>query len=252
MKQKLAITDLTRMQAGRVCFAGYSEDKKCIRPVLPPPGIKESSLYKDGYPIIYPFAIIELDLLEADSQPPHTEDFIYNKNSPVLIRMVKDREKLLQWSLFNGIQTIFEQEVFDDFGFYVKDCQGTRSLGTIQPRGIHEVSYWEGEDGARGYRLKFYDHEGGYFNLKIVDLTWNYYCQSIRDQETEPKEIAHKMTTLLKGNKIYLRIGLSRGWAKFPDRCYLQITGIYTFPDYLEGRNFSHFANKINPEHASG
>jgi hypothetical protein len=24
----------------------------------------------------------------------------------------------------------------------------------------------------------------------------------------------------------------------------LQITGIYTFPDYLEGKNFSHFSRK--------
>lgn len=28
---------------------------------------------------------------------------------------------------------------------------------------------------------------------------------------------------------IYLRIGLARGWVKHPDRCYLQITGVYGF-----------------------
>jgi hypothetical protein len=38
-----------------------------------------------------------------------------------------------------------------------------------------------------------------------------------------------------------LRIGLARLWEKFPDRCYLQITGIYTFPDYLRGRTFTDF-----------
>ena len=35
---------------------------------------------------------------------------------------------------------------------------------------------------------------------------------------------------------------LARGWQKFPERCYLQITGVYTFPDYLEGKIFTDFA----------
>ena len=38
------------------------------------------------------------------------------------------------------------------------------------------------------------------------------------------------------------RIGLSRGWAKFPDRCFLQVNGVYTFPDYLQGKTFAEFA----------
>jgi hypothetical protein len=44
---------------------------------------------------------------------------------------------------------------------------------------------------------------------------------------------------------VYLRIGLARHW--HPDheqpknRCYLQITGVYTFPDYLGGRCFADF-----------
>jgi hypothetical protein len=40
---------------------------------------------------------------------------------------------------------------------------------------------------------------------------------------------------------LYLRIGLARGWDEQPDRCYLQITGIYTFPDYLAGKTFDDF-----------
>jgi hypothetical protein len=35
-------------------------------------------------------------------------------------------------------------------------------------------------------------------------------------------------------------------WQKFPERCYLQITGIYTFPDYLKGRTFIDFRTKDN------
>jgi hypothetical protein len=41
---------------------------------------------------------------------------------------------------------------------------------------------------------------------------------------------------------MFLRIGLARHWEKHPERCHLQITGIYTFPDYLNGRTFTDFA----------
>ena len=57
----------------------------------------------------------------------------------------------------------------------------------------------------------------------------------------EPTEIADQMTQLLQSRKVYLRVGLSRGWKKFPDRCYLQINAIYTSPDYLEGKTFFDF-----------
>jgi hypothetical protein len=45
MMAKMVITDLTRMYGGRVCIAGYDSQRRAIRPVLPPPGIPESSLY---------------------------------------------------------------------------------------------------------------------------------------------------------------------------------------------------------------
>jgi hypothetical protein len=40
--------------------------------------------------------------------------------------------------------------------------------------------------------------------------------------------------------------GFTGNWRKFPDRCYLQITGIYTFPDYLKGSTFVDFKPKDN------
>ncbi len=56
MKMPLAITDLTRMQRGCVCIAGYDKDGHCHRPTLPRPGIKEASLYAKGQPIVFPLS----------------------------------------------------------------------------------------------------------------------------------------------------------------------------------------------------
>ena len=239
MKTKIVITDLTRMYQGRVCIAGYNHNRNCIRPVLPPPGIPEDSLFQNNHPIVYPFALVELDLLEPDSQPPHTEDFFFDPNSLHFIRQVHNREEVLHWSLFNTVEEIFAQPIHNDFSFYVMECQGERSLGTLKPETIIEAVYEAGVEKTWDYRLKFADQAGNIYRLKITDLTWQYHCTHLRSAEHTPIVIASELTKMLQSSdQVYLRIGLARGWKKFPERCYLQITGIYTFPDYLQVKTF--------------
>jgi hypothetical protein len=81
MKASLVITDVTRMQEGRVCIAGYTRQGKCVRPVMPPPGIHERTLYSQGRVMVFPFAVVEYDLLQQVPQPPHTEDCRYDPTS---------------------------------------------------------------------------------------------------------------------------------------------------------------------------
>jgi len=242
MISKLVITDLTRMQGGRVCIAGYdTEDHRCIRPTLPPPGIPENILYKSNKVVVHPFAEIELELLKPDSQPPHTEDYRFNPYSIHYLNTIRDRQAVLEWSLFDSVTSLFEQPIYTDVGYSVMDCQGPRSLGTIRPQTIISVIYEPSYEGAWDYRLHFVDESGEAYRLKITDLTWQYYCQSLRGPTAEPKIIADELTNRLRNSKVYLRIGLARGWKKFPDRCFLQITGVYNFPDYLDGRIFADF-----------
>jgi hypothetical protein len=239
----LVITDLTRMHRGMVCIAGYDKDLHCIRPILPPPGISEHQLLgPNGKPIIFPFAVIRLDLLDPHPEPPHTEDVYFFSSSPQFVRLAKDPQDLLERILFPDVSAIFEQPIQSDFGFYVREGQGPRSLGAIRPDAIAKVGYEpEPGGGAWDYRLAFTDARGDAYRLKITDLTWQYYCQSLRSEQRDPAKIALELTHLLQTRDVYLRIGLARGWNEFPDRCYLQITGIYTFPDYLEGKTFASF-----------
>jgi hypothetical protein len=234
------------MYRGMVCIAGYDKDHCCIRPVLPVAGIPETSLIQDGQPVIFPFALVEFDLFEKAPDPPHTEDSLFEGGSPFFVRRVEERRKILHWSLFENIADIFEQPVHHDFGFYVMDGEGPRSVGTIRPRGIAKVIYEPGPEGVWDYRLLFYDQARDFYRLKITDLTWHYYCDSLRGPDCDPAKISANLTGLLKTTDVYLRIGLSRGWKKFPDRCYLQINGIYTFPDYLKGKTFADVAPQYN------
>ena len=244
MKTRLIITDLTRMYHQNVCIAGYTKGRECIRPVSTGGGIPEAALYLDHKAILYPFAEIELELQNPKGQSPHTEDWTFNPWSLRFISEVVQREEILKWSLYDSVQAIFEQEIHTDPGFYVLDCQGPRSLGTLLPSRGLDVRYEPGIEGNWDYRLTFTDQTGTTYRLKIVDLTWQYYCDSLRNEDTTPKEIAGQISKDLENRKVYLRIGLARGWKKFPERCYLQITGIYTFPDCLCGKNFSYFSGK--------
>jgi hypothetical protein len=48
---------------------------------------------------------------------------------------------------------------------------------------------------------------------------------------------------LLNAERTYLRIGLARPrqLERYPEACWTQVTGVYTFPDYLEGKTFADF-----------
>jgi hypothetical protein len=242
MKRRLTITDLTRMYGGYVCVAGQAEEGEWVR--LHTPRVTEFDLSDGRQALVYPSAIVECDLLRHAPKPPHTEDYAYDVQSlrPVGRQPEAAWRALLEGSLFDSVAGIFEQPIHDDHGRYLADGAGPRSLGTIQPAAIHEMRYAADANKTWDYRLGFYDASDTYYRLKITDFTWHLYCDSLRGPDCQPPEIAQRLTqqlkTLRKRDGVFLRIGLSRGWKEHPDRCYLQINGIYMFPDYLEGRTF--------------
>jgi hypothetical protein len=243
MTTQLVITDLTRMNEGRVCVAGYDRNLNCIRPVLPPPGIHESSLYCDGRAAIFPFAVVEYDLLHPTPKPPHTEDYLYN---PATVRNICEldearKRKILDRTSFASVLDIFGVPICSDHGHYIRDGEGARSLGTIRPSQIDRVWYGQSDEGKWRYRLRFVDNSGAQYWLTVTDLTWRYYCDWQRDHSKNAETVSRDLTATLRASDVYLRIGLARGWVEYPDRCHLQITGVYTFPDYLGGHKFCDF-----------
>ena len=243
MKKSLVITDVTRMQEGRVCVAGYDDGGKCIRPVLPPPGIHESTLYTHGHLIVFPFAVVEYDLTQPTPQPPHTEDYRYDPASVRFIERLdmQRRRQALEKSLFGSVSAIFEEPIHHDVGHYVMDGRGPRSLGTIRPQRIIKAAYEQAPDGKWKYRLGFVDGDELTYLLTATDLAWRYFNDYERRKGRSLEEISAALTSSLKSRDVFLRIGLARGWDMYPDRCFLQITGIYSFPDYLDGRTFADF-----------
>lgn len=243
MKKTLLVTDLTRMQPPWVCVGGYWPDLTAVRPKLGR-GLTEDFLFQSGRPIIRPFAQVELDFLQSVPDPPHTEDWFIRRDYKVLVHPPLSEEQamaFLERILDPDVASIFGAEVHTRPGWYVKAGEGTRSLGTIRPKNIASVRYTPKGSGKWDYRIAFEDPSGRGYDLAVTDLGFRHYCEARRLGGEKPEAIAADLRQRWRRGTVFLRIGLARGWEKFPDWCYLQITGVHTFPDYLEGRCFADF-----------
>ena len=246
MKKALTITDVTRMRQGRVCIAGYDADLRCVRPVLPYPGIDESTLCARGSPAVFPFAQVEFDLREMVCAPPHIEDCRYRSGSPRFIRRLDggEAQALLDRTSFKSVHDIFGAPLRHDIGLSIMEGEGDRSLGTIRPKKLLDVVYEAAREGRWRYRLRFLDGADAVCWLTVTDLTWRYYCDHRRlvDHCTTAEVRSELLAALTGADSLYLRLGLTRGWERHPDRHFVQITGVYPFPDYAGGRTHAELA----------
>lgn len=172
MKTVLVITDVTRMKEGRVCIAGYDATGRCVRPVLPPPGVQERSLHTKDRVVVCPSARVEYDLVEPLPRPPHTEDHRYDPTSVRFVGRLNRRQwnRALSRTLFKSVEAIFEQPIITDTGYSVMDGRGVRSLGTIRPRQVAKVVHEQDSAGEWKYRLGFVDGGGSRYWLTVTDL----------------------------------------------------------------------------------
>jgi hypothetical protein len=249
MLQEVMITDLTRMQGDKVCIACLNRQWETIRPNLPPPGILERDLYKQGRAIIRPGAVVKMDL-EADSsrQPPHVEDHHWHKpKTAEFVRLVPEQvwKNALVRLLKPSIKAIFETEIYD--GRALKPGTGVRSLGTVRPQ--NEISFrYRASPYRKKYdcKLSFMDSTGEVFHdLPVTDLTLRCYADYLRvNEQMDETQVETQINEALRQREIYLRIGVGRPFQKTPTDeswCYLQVNGVYTFPDFLGGKCFADF-----------
>ena len=245
MRRVITITDLTRMQHGRVCIAGYLDDRTCVRPVFRFGGLMESWLFRNGEVVTRPFARVEFDFgNRPPPQRPHTEDWIIDeeyRESRGVMRF-EEREQFLEEIADASVDSIFDAAIHRDAGCFINEGDGNRSLGTVRVRAIDEVVYRPRNDGGWDYRVEFLDGSGQTYRLAVTDLAFRYKLDDMRDsEEIPPHRAALQLLSALRISRTYLRIGLARGWELHPDRCYLQITGVHSFPDYLERLCFADF-----------
>lgn len=254
MWQEIIITDVTRMSGDRVCIAGVDKKGNCIRPLLAYPDmICEDHLYINDMVIIRPRAVVNM-FLEPDPKPvpPHTEDHLWiNPNQIEYLRQPDDAiwKIVLKRIASKSVAEIFEADLHKNKK--VTPGEGVRSLGTIQAASIETFGYYELEfdeaEGKKGkYTLSFIDAAGEkFYQIPVTDLSLRYYLEYLHTQgRMRPRQIRELMEQKLAKAEIWLRLGLTRPYQKSDGDqkwCYIQVTGLYTFPDYLEGHCFADF-----------
>jgi hypothetical protein len=255
MLQELLITDLTRMRDGKVCIAGLNSNLEAIRPELPSPGIMDSTLYQGDRLIIYPRAVVRFDLKPLDPKKlpslPHVEDRPWMRAESVEFLRETTVEK---WR--NVLERISFRKVFDAFGAPIipknklQPGTGERSLACIAQAGAFKLTCVEDKyhQGKFDYRLMFKDDGGDgawYAHLPVTDLAlraYVEYCHLKKGQSLE--DISRSLTRIMYQRETFIRLGLTRPFQKSryeEEFCYLQVNGVHTFPDYLEGRTFADF-----------
>ena len=242
MRELLAITDVTLMSGDTVCIAGVTENLECIRPVIDG-GVGVWNLYKSGKPVIYPGAKVWMNLSTTDIVPPHIEDRTLELSSVEHKDDFEPRhwEELLFMTSHQSVQEIFDGKLNKR---RVAPNTDTRSLGTIKNATIHDLRA-ESNHKRVALRLDFEDESGEvYTRFPVNDLAVRGLFDQLSGQGLNRQAASRNMLERIQdADRVYLRLGLTRpvvigGYEK---ACWVQVTGVYTFPDYLGGKTWADF-----------
>lgn len=249
MQERLIITDIAAVDAG-VTIAGYaSATGRAIRPVPPDGGgIPWGFLLDaDGVPI-EPFTEVDIDLGQPRPHPPHAEDYEIDGtgNVQVVRRLAPDEQReLLMQTLAGPVSGLFGVDLVRRR--FARPDSGQSSLGTVRVREIGFINLDADKQLRRDrYDLEFRDESETRYSLRATDLAFREYCRRVRGRFTDRRDLAAMRVRerLNQTDEIYLRVGLSRPFPRGAGpaaRCYLVITGIYTFPSYLDSRWADYF-----------
>lgn len=237
METTLLITEVTTMRDGRVCIAGIDRNYTALRPVLHH-HIYKRHLYLSNGHAIYPRAVLSLDLTPVeDVDRPHLEDCLWNLDEPTTFLRETSPESwknVLAHTAYTQVEELFGTEI--QRGENIPAGSGLRSLGTLIPERITNLWHKSHDQRQYQYRLVFFDGTGQQFDIPINDLTLQAYIQRLRHNSFKMDYIETLLVDRFNRGDVYLRLGLTRPWNGW---CWLQVTGIYTFPDYLAGKNFA-------------
>ena len=250
MEQEIIVTDVTRMGEGQVCVAGVTHHNVTVRLIVGYPGIQIENLLLDDHCIIQPRAVLKVDIEpKADCHPPHTEDHKWMRPGRTQWLRLADEttwKGVLKRTASPCVAEIFGAELQKNRK--IEPDSGERSLATIKAFRI--MRFYCGPDARKeeefACRLDFSDGDNtAFFKIPITDLAVNAYVGNLLKQKGLDFEgVAEKLTAALRRKEVFLRLGLTRPYimkSGGESWCYLQVNGIYTFPDYLEGKCFADF-----------
>jgi len=224
VRREIIVTDLTRFSDDRVCLAGVDPvDMKLIRPM---PYINQVECQQ--------FNILPGTKIAADFRPsptieaPHTEDHQW-QNKNILARATSDE-------FYNLLQATLSSSISQGFGVDVRDKvipeahTPSSSIITINA----SLQLHPGYNGdLKKIRASVTDSTGLTLSyLSITDLGFYRFAQKLQSLQ----ELNNLDRFIKSQSQIFVRLGLGRLWKSEDGRkgFWIQINGIYTFPEFSE------------------
>jgi hypothetical protein len=235
------------MQGDRVCIAGLDYNGKCIRRVIKRFGedITRSHLYIGDKLVIRPRAKVRFDFYPVRTAPPHIEDLGFD---PATIKHEgfcddNEWESILHASLSPSVADIYDGLLQKPH--WVEPGARTRSLGTVTDVQILGI-FIEQRGSKREHRISFMDSSGCRYDRVIInDLMFRTFADSAINRLNSTVRAAREVENMMiEVERLYLRLGLARPWLNENSgkkECWMQVTGIHTFPEYLGGESCKDF-----------
>ena len=185
-----------------------------------------------------------MDFSPTHITPPHIEDRTFDPRTIEYKDAFEDRywETLLRKTSSESVQSIFDGNMKER---RVAPGTQTRSLGTIGGVTILGLNVDTRYDRRTVLRIDFEDASGEvHTRFPVNDLAFRrMFSRLMENRQTKSRAADSLMSKLRQADRTYLRVGLARPTriGRYPETCWVQVTGVYTFPDYLDGRNWSAF-----------
>lgn len=240
MRSNLIVTDVTRMAIPKVCVAGLLDNGACARPLLGSGDLDEGWLCQHPDAPTQPFAVIAVTVVDRSyRERPHVEDCrIAPAYGVVRLLDAEERRSILQRTAEGGLSELFGTPLLGHGrSRWVAPGSGTRSLATLKPSRVLGVELEKaGQEPAKA-RLRFVDAAAVEFSAPVTDLQFRLAVDRIIDTGLATLPLLQAVITeRLRRAEVWLRLGLTRPYDRDGSdvqRCYLQVNGIYAFPDYL-------------------
>lgn len=248
MEREILITDLTAMGGDRVCIAGIDREWNTIRPVFPWPDIPTRRVLRHGRQVlIRPRAVVAMQLEPlANLEAPHIEDFLWTQPHNTRFVELLDEKRWLR--ALQGMAERCESPLFGtsllrlgrNLKRVVLPGKAKYSLATLRCGRKSALHIREKESGGFRFSLSFLDdRDEAYQNIPVTDLALREWAYAGLRREADARALAHELTASLNAaDEVHLRLGLGR---EYEGKYWLQVNGIYSFPDWLEGRCFADF-----------
>ncbi len=225
---KIIITDLTRFKnQDKVCTAGVAKDGTVIRPM---PYLSADKCRELD---IHPGGILEGKFTLRNNPAPHLEDANYSKLTFKGACSKAEFRSALEKTLYESMSEGFGVEVRSKDKCLPAENLPIRSLITIK---VSPSTFSVVQNQFNRSQMKAHLSDGGGVELSFVSVTDRGFYDYAIQHKDDSREFAKINQFIQRQEELYLRIGLSREFKADDGRngYWIQLNGIYTFPDKLD------------------